>query len=61
MGATMNQAVEYEVTTPDPIVIVDGDFFSVRLETTKGTIRLRLKRRAHQTIADQLKELPRTN
>ena len=55
----MNQATEFEVTTRDPIILVDGDFFSVRLETTKGTIRLRLKRRVLELIANQLKELPR--
>ena len=55
----MNQATEFEVTTRDPIILVDGNFFSVRLETTKGTIRLRLKRRVLELIANQLKELPR--
>ena len=59
LGAIMNQATEYEITTSDPIIIVDGNFFSVRLETTKGTIRLRLKRRAIELIANQLKDLPR--
>jgi hypothetical protein len=61
MGATMNQAIEFEVTTPDPIVLRDGNFFSVRLETNRGTIRLRFRERALQSIADQLKDLPRPN
>jgi hypothetical protein len=55
----MNQAMEFEVTTRDPIVIVDGDFLSVRLQTTKGIIRLRLKRKVLELLANQLKELPR--